>query len=292
MNITIKRLLTTAIGSLLLIGTKNFCMSRTDGFLVSNITPYKELYKAFEIPSYTSDDLLSIQDILKQPFTYLAKGTQSYAFVSKDQNYVLKFFRMHRLEPPRIGLDVSLTKYIKTRRQHKDYSQNQDFVSYAIAHEHFKENTGILYLQLSDSKTLDSVVTLYDKINVRHRIPLQGMRFVLQRRADLFMDLLQSLIDTKQEDLAKKYIFDLLAFLKQRSVKGFYDSDPELATNFGVAEGKLIQIDIGRFSKDASRQDPSIFQRDISQITSHLYHWLQKKDPSLADYLIQQQHLL
>ena len=44
-------------------------------------------------------DLELFNQLLLQKFTYLDRGTQSYAFVSADQKYVIKFFNMKHLTP-------------------------------------------------------------------------------------------------------------------------------------------------------------------------------------------------
>src|ERR1700722_9111833 len=47
----------------------------------------------WDLPVLTSSQSQLLDEILSQKFTYFAKGTHCYAFVSEDQKYVIKFHR-------------------------------------------------------------------------------------------------------------------------------------------------------------------------------------------------------
>src|SRR5689334_14456085 len=53
---------------------------------------------ALETDPLSTEEQQQLDRILSQPFRYLSAGSQSYAFVSEDGKYVIKFFRMkHRV---------------------------------------------------------------------------------------------------------------------------------------------------------------------------------------------------
>src|ERR1700722_581245 len=70
----------------------------TDDFRIANIThdiPYHPEWDT----SLSHEELAQLKSILDQPFTYIGKGAQAYAFASEDGKYVLKFFKFKHLRP-------------------------------------------------------------------------------------------------------------------------------------------------------------------------------------------------
>src|ERR1700733_5386666 len=70
----------------------------TDDFRLANITydlPYNPQWETFPSP----EEYAQLASLLKQTFTYVGKGAQAYAFVSKDRKYVIKFFKFKHLKP-------------------------------------------------------------------------------------------------------------------------------------------------------------------------------------------------
>ena len=64
-----------------------FCEKETEGFSIRRINA------APLLPFSNHGNTLLTEEILKQPFHYLARGGQSFVFVSEDQKYVIKFFK-------------------------------------------------------------------------------------------------------------------------------------------------------------------------------------------------------
>ena len=91
---------------------------------------------------------------------------------------------------------------------------------------------------------------------------------------------------------AKNAIDALIDLLVVRCKKGIFDKDPDFSTNFGLCEGRAIQIDVGRFHKDPSRADPSIYKDDLIRATDPFYHWLRQHYPSLGEYLYEKARAL
>ncbi|MBS0605157.1 MAG: hypothetical protein JSS60_09020 [Verrucomicrobia bacterium] len=51
------------------------------------------------LPALTEDEQREVDRILTQKFTYLARGSQAFAFISEDGKYVLKLFKQHKWHP-------------------------------------------------------------------------------------------------------------------------------------------------------------------------------------------------
>lgn len=266
-----------------------FCRLKTDGFAIykisSNLSPNDEYF----IPALSCEQKQSLSKILTQPYTYLGKGAQCFVFASEDGHYVIKFFKQHNLRVPAFYRYLPLAGALKNIRdekvRQKEEELRRDFVSYRIAYEHLKEETGLIFLHLNKTEDLGIDLCLYDKIGCIHHLPLDDMEFLVQKRAELFYDALFALIEKGDKAAAKERLTELVAILASRSMRGLYDKDPDINTNFGICDGKTVQIDVGRFRIDETRKDASIAQRDILRATDNLSQLLKEKDEELAKHL-------
>lgn len=262
---------------------QRFCHLQTDGFalykIFSSLTPRAE----WEIPSPAEEEMATILHILDQPFFYLGKGAQCYVFASEDERYVLKFFRHDHTELPFWSLYFPEWKCSKKRAK-----RMKDFMSFRIAYDTFREESGILFLQLNKNPALQKQIILFDKIGVRHQISIDQVEFVLQKRAELLYPTLEHWIVQGDKAQAAKTLSDLVQLLALRCKKGIHDKDPDLNTNFGVIAGKPIQIDVGRFTYDKRCAKPEVYQPEILRITDNLKQWLDLHAPDLASHLLQE----
>lgn len=262
-----------------------FCRKQTDGFTVLKISsdlPYRTLW---ETPCLAESEEM-VRNIFEQPFSYLARGDQCYVFVSQDQKYVLKFFRQNHMRPP-AWANVLPSFMREDLFRFKGKKLFDDFKSYTIAFKELKEETGLVFLHLNKTDNLGSTVTLIDKIGIAHRIPLDSMEFLLQKRAELLYPTLEECIKKKEIEAAKTTLSELVCLLmKTRYEKGIYDTDPDLNTNFGCIGTTPVQIDIGRFKRAKTRKDQEQCREEIAKITDNLHQWLQGRSQELDDHLL------
>ena len=252
---------------------RGFCLIQTDGFALSKIHSDLSLHMEWE----TEGDIGFVCD---QPFYYLGHGAQMFAFVSKDQTTVLKFYRHHRTGHPFGFLKPIFPRLAQTldKRQNK---RLKDFTSYKIAYDYFAEDTGLLYLHLNKTHHLKKRVELYDKIGVRHYVDLDNVEFILQKKADLIYPTLEKWIAQGEFRKAQTGLSKLVGLLRKRHQIGIFDKDPDLKTNFGFVGDEPIQFDFGRFKKEPNRLDSD----ELIRITDRLCIWLDEKAPALAKYL-------
>src|ERR1700722_14068427 len=129
--------LTLAIGAF--FGLKRFCYEQTDGFALNKISSHLAYDARWESPAHLKQDG-GLRTILAQPFTYLGKGAQCYVFVSQDQQYVIKFFRVSHIEAPRWLKNLPLPSLLEPWRQQKiavkESKREKDFSSYQFAFQH------------------------------------------------------------------------------------------------------------------------------------------------------------
>ncbi len=216
-----------------------FCRSATDGFTflkVAEALPAQKLEAAYP-------------DIAGQIFTYLGKGKQCFVFASADGQTVLKLVR-------------------KTKRL------AEERVSYCLAFEELKAETGLIALHLE--KTAPIEATLIDKLNIAHKVDLGGLEFMVQKRATLVFPTLTALMEKGDVAGAKLAVKKLVQLLEARRAKGIADRDPNVSKNFGFVGSEPIQIDVGRFSKGTI--GPHFKEGELAE-------WIAKNYPELKEAL-------
>jgi hypothetical protein len=267
--------------------TSRFCREKTDGFSVALIHSGLTFNPAWETPPASCE----LDPIFSQKFHYLGCGGQSFAFVSDDGLYVIKFFKFRLFRQPyhffltrpqRGAFEVS-----RLRKLHRTlFKLRRDFTSYKVAYEDLQHESGLIYLHLNKEFNIKRTVHIVDKIGIEHAIDLDGIEFALQKKADPILPRIAEQMAKRDLDAARESISAILETLVHRCQKGVFDEDPRLYNNLGFIGGKAIFIDIGRFVRDPSRKDPAIYLADLKRITDKsLRGWLQSNYPELVSVL-------
>lgn len=259
-----------------------FCKQKTDNFQLVHI-------EADLPPQSKWETLTPAPDDLNQKFYYLAKGAQCFAFVSQDNKYILKFVRHDHLRPNLITRCLAKLPFLKPLLQEKftrkETEKENHFTSYKIAFDQLKEETGLVYLHLNKTQKLLPKIALVDKIGIEHLISLDSYEFILQKKAELLSDVLSHYIQKNKGDDLKSILAQVIDLLAKRARLGIFDKDPDLNTNFGVLEGRVIQIDVGRFRISEQEKDRCCYIPEIKRITQELRENLSDKRPQLVSYL-------
>lgn len=265
-------------------GVRRFCYKQLDGFEVGKISSHIAFDPRWEIPQPAPG-----KELFARPFTYLGKGAQCYVFASQDQEHVIKFFRVSHIQAPEWFTALPLPAFLKEWREKKvavkESKREKDFLSYKLAYEKLKEETGLTYLHLNKSSDLHQKIQIIDKIGISHTLDLDQMEFIIQKRAKPLYPAMEEMIEKKKFDEAKASISHLIQLLAKRHAAGLADKDPDLKTNFGLVGSEAIQFDIGRFKigKSAQKEDP--FQNEVVRITDEFKSWLKGRAPTLAEHL-------
>lgn len=290
----IKKIAIFCAMALAVVLLKKFCYRQTDGFAIYKICSNFSFHPEWEIPSATLYENTELQQILNQPFYYLAKGAQSYVFASADGRSVIKFFRLYHLTPPswitHLSFPLPLMPYKLQKILDKRQELDKDFQSYKIAFEEMKEETGLIYMHLNKSDRLHKKLTIYDRLGIAHQLDLDQMEFLVQKKATLVFPSIDSLMQTEGTIAAKQAISDLVKLLLTRCEKGIFDKDPDLNTNFGFLGATPVQIDIGRFRKQSEQKKVGKYRDEILRITDNFRQWLDTKYPPLSEHLLNEIH--
>lgn len=207
-----------------------------------------------------------IKRILSQPFKYLDRGAQCYAFLSEDGNYVLKLFRFDQLNR------------FKKNRKKRALAQTvcRFFKSCELASTIASEETGVIFLHLDPTVGALPILKARGPLGRPLRLPLDQYRFALQMKAQ---PLEPALAAALAEGKLSKRIEEIISLLESRISKGIGNTDPSLWRNFGFLDDRAIEIDFGNF---VERPDFSLSQNakiELERYMRYLRSWLEENGP-------------
>lgn len=264
------KLLKGVLFLLIFISVERFCHQQTKGFQLHKIASNLSFNSAFA----TSPPTQEIKELLSQPYYFLGNGGQSYAFLSKDKQTVIKFFKHHHMR----SLPFSIQQ---TRRKMR---LTETFTSFKIAHDFLKEETGLLFLHLNQGTDFQMPLTLVDPIGISHKIDLDKTTFALQKYAALALPTLQKLVKEENTEGVKSHLCSLLNLIARRINAQIANCDPIIKRNTGFIEGQAIEIDLGCFAKDENLSKPLTKRRAFFFDTLKLRNWVKKRAPHLLTF--------
>lgn len=221
------------------------------------------------------------KQILSQPFYFLGRGRQCYAFGSNDGKHVLKILRTDNYKIPFWARALPLSHLRKTMKEKRAHRKRYSFESFRIAKEEIPEITGTLALHLGKSEPTKQQITIVDALGMRYHLPVQTTLFVLQNKHTLWTPAFlaaKKKKDVKQQELLLDSFVDLVV---QRSQKGIMNRDGSFYRNYAFENGKGYQIDLGDLYKDPN----FVYQKAVRDSLRPLQEWLAKIDPPMLDHL-------
>jgi hypothetical protein len=270
-------------------GTGRLYFAVTGGFMESNIKWDLPHDPRWEVHSPSSNEEAAIDQALDQPFDYLGKGCQSYVFLSRDGNYVIKFFKYQRFRPQSWIQPFTFIPAVERYQQRKAVERKDKldrvFRSCTIAYEYLPQETGLVYLHLNKTPEWNKTLTLYDKIGLKHKLQLGDMEFIVQRRAVMLAPAVNTLVANGKSQEAEELIDRLFVMLLLEYARGFADNDHALMQNTGVLDGNPIHIDIGQFVYNEMVTSADVYHQEMYDKLYLFYVWLKKHHPELAFHL-------
>jgi len=287
----IKYTLFLAIFALSLFGLERLIHQATGGFTIVNITDPHPFDPRWEVDKPAPQDFAQIKRLLDQPYRYLSPGGQSYAFVSEDDQYVLKItkYKHMRIAPVLNMLPTPgfLKEYKKKKLAKKKLLFDRTFQSYIISYKYLKDHTGLVYMHLNKTPGLiNQTLSIIDNIGIEHKLDIDDMVFILQKRAILTYPYIDQLVLDNNMDKAKLSIRNLLLYLYNRCKLGLEDHDLCFGTNLGFLYDKPFQIDIGSMRFNPSFTTDLVAKNKLRESSIELKEWLQNNHPSLYVYYL------
>lgn len=275
---------------LIFIAVQQFCRSQTRGFNMNKTVADFPNDPEWDLPTPSEKEQHAIQQILNQPFYFLGRGVQCYAFISKDQKSVLKIFKHYHMGPSsrllrQLPLTKSLNKLRKMTLDERKKRMRSIFESLKIATLDLKQETGTLFVHLNTTHERFPSLQVFDAIGCAHVLSLDQTPFVLQKKAELLYPTLEKALASENYEDSKQMLFKLVDLIISRSKKGICNSDPVLKRNLGCIKDKAIEIDIGSFSKNPFLSSDCAIKREIIYETLELKEWLESKSLPLKKEL-------
>lgn len=252
-------------------------------FRVETITYKLDYHPDWDFP-FTVQDEEHVKAILNQPFRYLGKGGQIYAFESADGQYVLKFLKFKYLRS-RISNQlisaIPLYEDWKTnehqRRMRKVYRL---YKGYKMAYEMNNENSGLVYLHFNPTFHKFNTVVLIDKLGLKHFVDLDQVFFIVQKKGKLFDELLIELLDQGNIAEASSRISGFFDMYMNQYKKGLYDLDYGALHNIGFVGERPMHIDMGRMTLDEKMKQKMNQKQDLELVIKRMEKWLNKRYPT------------
>lgn len=268
---------------LTLIATARFTHHQTHGFRLSKIR--HNLCKEKQWISSSKQE----KNLFDQPYHYLGRGLQSFVFASDDGKYVIKIFNnryQNLIKTYQLLSHIPfLNSWASTKASYYHSKLLRTFTSYQIAENALHEEAGLIYSHLNASSDLPNQLVIIDPLHIAHILDPNELGFIVQKRATMFYPALQHYIQTGQIEQARDAIGSLLQLFQAKYEKGIADNDPLIRTNYGLIDGKAVQIDVGPFSYVQEMADSNHYLPEILKSSTSLKHWLENNAPELADEL-------
>jgi hypothetical protein len=270
--------------SFLVIFFVSLAVGKTLHFLKNGFSARRVQSLSFAVHDDFSDE---VKKALQQPFHYIGRGRQCFAFASEDEKYVLKFPRTDIYKTPLWVRAVGLSAYRK--KLEANHKKREAFIleSFKISSEELKEQTGILALHLGQSFSKGQFLTLLDAAHCKHLLPLERASFVLQYKHPILMKAFSEAIQKKEQSQAEKILDALLAAIHERASHGILNRDRSFLRNYGFDGEKAYQIDVGSFFKNPHLALDQAYQKSIRDSVDPIREWLSQYSPETIPHLNQ-----
>ena len=263
----------------LFLGMDRFMYRKSLHFSFSRIALFREKPE-WNFFMLNVEEQKEIDQIFNQNFTFFEKGSHAYLFLSEDNKYMLKLLKQNMLCPKNwlAYIPVSFNPY------YQEYCQKQKKIhkmltAFKIASTELKEETGLVYIHLNPTQTLNKKLILVDKHGKKHTIDPNNMSFYLQKRAQLIYVRISELMRTGNLERAKNIISSVFALIAQLENKGIHSGKMAMYKNFGIIDDKAVQIDIG-----VLRKQTGCTKQPISTLTHNFRDWIEKNYPALLPH--------
>lgn len=278
---------------LLLIGGWRFWYAYTGGFTVGGIHANLPFDSARAVDSLAGSEQAALAAVVEQPYTYLGKGAQCFAFISQDGQYVVKFFKSKHYQPTLLARLASplpfLTDYLQEKRNLKKQQLAAIFSGYLLAYEYLGADSGILYLHLNGGEEFQRDLLVRDGFGSRWAVPLDPTIFVLQRYSEPLASVLDGALKNDDKILAHRRLKQVVDMYLRGYAQGIYDRDHAVTRNIGFAGEQPIHLDVGHLTL-AKDSELSFFKNDLLKVFRRINTWLKENYPQYREELMAQLH--
>jgi hypothetical protein len=258
----------------------------TDGFSIWQISSSLPAYPQYEA-SIDGAQKEYLQQIFDQKFHYIGKGCQFYVFESEDGKYVIKFLKHKHLRPfswlNALPMPPKWRAVCDEKIARRKMRVERLFASCKLAYEKMSGETGLLFIHLNRTVTLEKEVTLIDKMGLKHTIAVDEFEYVLQKKGIPLKEVFATL---DKQAVAKK-VEQLLALVVARCEKGISDRDRSFVQNvaFAAEDQRAIFVDVGQFYEEPLLLQKEEQAKELDKRLNNLRYWTERHFPDLLPYI-------
>jgi hypothetical protein len=233
----------------LLLGYGHLYYYLTGDFRQEYALSTSEVGADLSIPPLTDGEKDKLAHLLKQPFTYLGHGHQTYVFLGEDGETVLKIFMNDYLRstsfkhvfPP----IYPFRQWMLHKGEHRMFRLNRLLNGYRLAYTLDKQDSGLLFLHLNQ-ENLRSVAVIKDGMGRKQEIELDRYVYAIQKKAELTKNVFRHYLSRGDVEGLKERIEELFALYRRQFEKGLVDRDRNIFENSGFIGTKAIRVDVGK----------------------------------------------
>ncbi len=261
----------------------------TDGFTVDNISSDLAYDPRLKLRPLSFNEQKEVETALSQEYHYFGKGCQSYVFLSKDKNYVIKFVKFQRFRPQSWMNALAIFPPMESYRQMKIAKRKKrlDYLlgGWVLAYNELSTECGLVYLHLNKTSDMQKQLLIYDKIGFKHLLNLNEMEFLIQKKATMLKETIDGLVAKGESEEVKLLIQRILKIVESEYVRGIADNDHALMQNTGVVDGRPIHLDLGQFVYRDDVKTSPVFKQEFFSKMYRFREWLRDNHPEIGDYL-------
>lgn len=263
-----------------------YCCSYKRGFTVDKISSKLHHNEMWETKALSlEENKRLIKEILSQTFYYYGSGNQCYSFVSQDDKYVIKFFKMHKILPKNWLMDFPFSLFEKYRLDNVEKKRDvfeMFFNSFKHAYENLREECGLIYVHLNKTRDIKTKIALIGYDGKKIWIDLDSKEFVVQLKAEKFTEYLLQLKENANEEKIRFAVKSFFEVIAKRCQMGYGDQSMGIRNNFGFVNGRAVLMDCSHLFVDISLKLPQYFQNEVLRIAENLSHWAEQFYPDLS----------
>lgn len=270
---------------LLLFGFGRLYYQLTDDFRPKNVIQNPPFHQEWQIGALTPLEKAGLKRLLDQPYTYLGKGAQSYAFLSDDGAVILKLFKSKHSRPSVLieALPSLFEPYKQKSRAHRKWRMESTLAGYKLAYDEHREASGLLYIHLNPTENLHGKVCVRDKMGFERQIDLDATVYVLQEKGKKLRTVVQELLAEGNIAALKEKLRDIFKLHLSEYAKGIYDRDHGVMHNTGFVQNRAIRLDLGKLTKQELMTHPEHFRKDILKVVQRMWAYFTAHHEEVLD---------
>ncbi|HEY2811585.1 MAG TPA: hypothetical protein VGJ00_09390 [Rhabdochlamydiaceae bacterium] len=273
----------------LFVGIDRFVHRIPPHFSLIKITAIHDPADQWDMPDLSLAEQKTLDNILNQSFTFFGNTNQAYLFLSEDHKFILKVLKQHPFRPKSwlAYVPLKFNPYYREYR-HKREEQKKIYTACRDAFLHLKEETGLIYVHINPTSSLNKKIKIIDKNNKSYIVNLDKTSCYIQKRAQLIYPRLSELMRIGDMDKCKNIITSIFDLIENLGKKGMCDEALKLFKNFGLIEDKAVQLSIGKMHLDHSHAHDLHYKQDILFILDGFRQWLKRSYPELLVHFDEQ----